>query len=261
MKLSVKTLNPVFRIIRWAVDVFYPKTEIIGAENIPDEPVVIVGNHAQMHGPIVCELYFPQNFFTWCSGQMMHLRDVPDYAFEDFWSRKPPYIAWFFRILSFVIAPLSVIIFNNARTVPVYRDKRILVTFKRTVEKLEKGDSIVIFPEYDTEYNNILFEFSNRFIDIAKPYYKRTGKELCFVPIYIAPSLKKVYIGKAVRFCADAPIDEERIRICNYLMTEITNMATALPLHTVVPYRNVPKKMYPTNIKAERNIKNGDTKN
>ena len=30
-----------------------------------------------------------------------------------------------------------------------------------------------------------------------------------------------------------------------------TAMAEALPLHTVVPYRNIPKKYYPTNIPKE----------
>ena len=42
-------------------------------------------------------------------------------------------------------------------------------------------------------------------------------------------------------------MDDERNRICTYLMDEITAIAEALPEHTVVPYRNVPRKAYPTN--------------
>ena len=33
---------------------------------------------------------------------------------------------------------------------------------------------------------------------------KKTGKELYFVPLYIAPKLKKMYIGKPIAFDADA---------------------------------------------------------
>ena len=252
MKISAKTFDPVFRVIRRAVDICYPRTEIIGLENIPDEPSILVGNHSQMHGPIVCELFLPDNFYTWCAGQMMHLRDVPSYAFNDFWSRKPWYSRWFFHLLSFLIAPISAIVFNNARTIPVYHDNRILTTFKTTVSKLCNGNNIVIFPECDTEFNHIVYEFQDRFIDIAKPYFKKTGKELSFVPMYIAPELKKVFIGNPTRFCASAPIAEERERIRTYLVREICNTAINLPEHKVVPYRNVPKKFYPSNTPKER---------
>ena len=34
-------------------------------------------------------------------------------------------------------------------------------------------------------------------------------------------------------------------------MQEITDIAASLPLHTVVPYRNIPKRNYPTNIPIE----------
>ena len=87
---------------------------------------------------------------------------------------------------------------------------------------------------------------------IAKNKYRmENAKELLFVPSYIAPSLKKMYIGKPIRFCHDAPIKEERRRICDYLMKEITDIACGLPEHTVVPYRNIPKKLYPSNIPSE----------
>ena len=111
---------------------------------------------------------------------------------------------------------------------------------------------MVIFPEHDVKYNHIIYEFQNKFIDVAKLYYKRTGKELAFVPLYIAPKLKKMYLGKPIHFCASDPIDSERRRICQYLMDEITRMAVSLPEHTVIPYRNIPKKRYPMNkIKEE----------
>ncbi|MBO5232089.1 MAG: hypothetical protein J6B88_05635 [Clostridia bacterium] len=78
----------IFRVIKYLVRLFYPKTEVVGLQNMPDEPVVIVGNHTQMHGPIACELYFPENYYTWCAGQMMKLKEVPAYAYKDFWSQK-----------------------------------------------------------------------------------------------------------------------------------------------------------------------------
>lgn len=243
--------SSIYRGIKWLVRVCYPRMEVVGTENLPEGPAVIVGNHAQMNGPIACELYLPGEHDTWCAGEMMNLKEVPAYAYRDFWFQKPWYSRWFYRLLSYVIAPLSVCVFNNANTIGVYHDSRIISTFKNTVKRLQAGSRVVIFPEHDAPYNQILCEFQDRFIDVAKMYHKRTGRELEFVPLYLAPRRKAMYLGKPVRFRADAPLEEERQRICQYLMEEITAMACALPEHIVVPYRNIPKKQYGTNLPKE----------
>lgn len=247
-----KKTTLLFKIIKGLVQLFYPKIQVEGVENLPEEPCIMVGNHSKMNGPIAGELYTPGKHYIWCAGQMMHLKDVPEYAFQDFWSHKPKATRWFYKMLSYIIAPLSVCVFNNAHTIGVYHDTRIISTFKNTVAKLQEGASVVIFPEHDADHNHILCDFQDRFIDVAKLYYKRTGKQVSFVPLYIAPALKKMYFGKPIQFRADSPIEQERRRICDYLMDEITEIAEALPEHTVVPYRNIPKKDYPTNIPKEK---------
>ena len=241
----------LYKFIKWVVDLFYPKMQIVGAENLPDEPCIIVGNHTQMNGPICAELYCPGKHYTWCAGEMLHLKDVPEYAFRDFWSQKPKWTHPWFKLLSYLIAPLSVVVFNNAHTIGVYHDTRLIGTFKNTVKRLQEGNNIVIFPEHDVKYNHILYDFQDRFIDVAKLYDKKTGKELQFVPLYIAPKLKQIHLGKPIQFNPNAPMDEERRRICRYLMDEITNIAVSLPEHTVIPYRNIPKKDYPKNTAKE----------
>ena len=245
--MAEKRISLAYRFIKGLVRLFYPKTEVVGGENLPDEPCIVVGNHSQMNGPIACELYFPGKRYTWCAGQMMQLKEVPGYAFADFWSEKPRYIRWFYKVLSYVIAPVSVCVFRNAHTIGVYRDARIISTFKNTVKRLSEGANVVIFPEHNVPYNHILCDFQDRFIDIAKLYYKKTGQELQFVPMYIAPDLKTMYIGNPVSFCSEQPMEQERARICEYLKEEITKIAVSLPSHRVVPYRNVPKKQYPRN--------------
>lgn len=249
--MDKKKTSTLYKIIKGTVRLFYPKIDMVGTENLPEEPAIIVANHTQMNGPIACELYFPRIRYTWCAGQMMHLKEVPGYAYQDFWSEKPACSRWFYKLLSYAIAPLSVCVFNNANTIGVYRDTRIISTFKNTVKRLCEGASVVVFPEHDVKYNHILYAFQDRFIDVAKLYHKKTGKELSFVPMYIAPYLKKMYLGKPIRFRATEPIDQERRRICQYLMTEISDMACSLPEHTVVPYKNIPKKDYPLNIPKE----------
>ena len=149
--------------------------------------------------------------------------------------------------LSWLIAPLAICLFNNAHTIPVYHDARLRTTLRESMERLDEGNSILIFPEHNIPYNHILYDFQDRFIDLAKLYHRRTGKALAFVPLYIAPKLGEAHFGEPTRFNPDAPLDEERARIKRYLMDSITALAESLPEHTVIPYRNIRKRDYPKN--------------
>lgn len=237
----------VFRIILALVRLCYGKFEIQGLDTLPGRDVILVANHTQMHGPIVGELFLPEQYRIWCAGEMMHLKDVPAYAFSDFWSQKPRWTHPFYRAFSYLIAPLAVCIFNHARTIGVYHDARILSTFKETVSHLKDGGCVLIFPEKDEKQNNILYQFQEHFIDVARLYYKKTGRSVTFIPMYIAPKLRCAYCGSGVVFDADAPIEQERSRISAALTESITQIARDLPKHTVIPYRNIPKKNYLTN--------------
>ena len=249
-----KKKSTTYRVIRWLVSVFYPKIEVEGLENLPSEPSIIVGNHSQMHGPIASELYFPGKRRIWCAGEMMHADEVQPYAYRDFWSYKPKYIRWFYKLLSYAIVPLSVCIFNHANTIGVYRDIRIISTFKTTIRALQDGTNIIIFPEHAQEHNHILCDFQTKFIDLGKLYYKKTGKNLPFVPIYIAPKLKKMFLGKPIYYNHELPADEECVRISQYLMDEITRIACDLPEHIVIPYLNISPKLYHTNKQKEDSV-------
>ncbi len=240
-----------FRVIRFFVWLFYPKITVRGQENIPQEACIIVGNHTQMHGPICGEFYIPGNSRTWCTHQMMYIKEVPAYAYQDFWSQKPKALRPFYKLLSYLIAPISACVFTNAKTIPVFRDNRLLTTFKQTVSALAEDTNVVIFPECYTPHNHIVYQFEDKFVDVAKLYYKRTGKAISFVPLYIAPALKTIYFGKPIAFDPDAPMDAQRQEICAYLMDAITDLAVNLPRHRVVPYPNLPKKAHPFNIPNE----------
>ena len=241
----------VFIFIRFWVKLLYPVTSVSGKDNLPDGPTVVVGNHAQMNAPIACQLYFPGKFKIWTAGVMMNLKEVPAYAYRDFWSAKPAYIRWFYKGLSYIVAPISVCIFNSADCIPIYHDSRVISTFRETVSALRNGERIIIFPEHYVPYNNIVWEFQDKFVDIAHMYYRKYKEELSFVPMYVAPKLKTLYLGQAIKYNSEAAIEDERKRISEYLMNEITKIARGLPEHTVVPYPNISKSDYPSNKTAE----------
>jgi len=237
----------MFRFYYHLVKAVFPKYTTVGEENLPDEPCLIVGNHTQMNGPIAGELYTPGEHWIWCAGEMMNKDEVAEYAFRDFWSLKPRWQQPFYRLLSKLIVPVSVCVFNGAHCISVYHDHRLFATFRRTAELVAEGNSVVIFPERNVRYNNILCDFQEGFVDVALFIYKKTGHRVAFVPEYVCPAFRTLNFGKPVYFDPENPLKEERVRIKKYLMDEITRIASELPEHTVVPYLNVPKKDYPKN--------------
>lgn len=245
IKNKKKKKGLLFRFVRSIIKTFYGKVRHLGVENIPSEPSIIVGNHAQMNGPITAEIYAPFKRKTWCIGNMLHLRDFPKYMLEDICRYKPKWTRIFYLPFCYLIAPLAVYLFKTADTIGVYKDMRIISTLKKSVTALKEGEHLIIFPECHTKFNNIVYEFQDKFIDTAKLYFKDTGKELSFVPMYVAPKLKTIVYGKPIKFDSTSPIEEQRKIICDYLKTEITHLAQSLPVHTVVPYANIKKKNYP----------------
>ena len=241
----------LYKVIKGAVKLVYPRITVEGMENLPEGACIIVGNHAQMNAPIACELYFPGTHYTWCAQEMMHLKEVPPYAYKDFWSGKPKSVRWIFKIASYLIAPLAVCVFNNANCIGVYRDGRVMNTFRDTLDRLASGARVIIFPEKNEPYNGIVYKFQDGFVNAGRMYYSRTKQALAFVPMYVAPSLKKLVLGTPVMYDPASDLAQERKRISRCLADAITNIARSLPEHTVVPYPNIPKDRYPSNKQEE----------
>lgn len=237
----MKKKNIVYRFLANIVKLFYGKKEFIGVENLPDAPSLIIGNHAQIHGPLACELYFPAKKKIWCIGNMMNLKEVPSYAYEDFWSMKPKWIRWLFKIISYLIAPICAFALKNADTIGVYKDARLIHTYRESMDYLNEGNHVIIFPENRDDYNEIINEFQDKYIDLARLYYNKYKVALAFVPMYNAARIKKIIIGKPIYYNPNINIEEQRKIINDYLKNQITIIAKEQPKHKVVPYVNVSK--------------------
>ena len=234
----------LFRLLKKIIKFFYRKNEYLGKDNMPNNPSIYVANHVQLEGPLINELYFPKKKKIWCIGQMMNLKEAPNYCYDDFWPSKTKFTRPIYKVLSYIVSPILVLVSKNADSIAVYKDARLMKTYRETIKALEEGNDIIIFPEYREEYNDIINDFLDKYIDVARLYYKKTGSLVNFVPMYHAPKIQKTIIGKPILFNIENEINEERLRINTYLKEEITNLAKSLPRHKVVPYSNIKKKNY-----------------
>lgn len=236
-----------YRIVTAIIRVFYKKRAFEGLENIPEEPCVIIANHAKTHGPLTFELFYPRRKLIWSAFEMSDEKLAPSYAYRDFWSGKPKKIRWFYKALAYIFAPLAAKFFRCADCLPVYRDERVFATFKGALKGLNDGSDMIIFPEKHEPYNAVINDFHEAFVDLGRLYYKKTGKRLAFVPCYNAPMLRKVVFAKPIYYDPNVDSVEQRKIILNKLKGEITALAKELPTHKIVPYENVRKKKYKLN--------------
>ncbi len=227
----------VYRFVRFCFKVCYPKITLEGTQNLPQAPYIMVGNHCQLNGPIVAEIYIPGDRAIWCASDMMTLKTIPGYARKDFWFDKPKWSQGLLNLVGYLLAPIAVCLFTKSNCIPVYHDQRVLTTLKKSVTQLKNGGSLVIFPEHDQPYDHILQHFQEGFVDVARLYYRQTGKTISFVPMYLAPKLKKLYFLEPIEFDPEAPIEEERRRLTQALMAAISRKARSLPRHKVICYR------------------------
>jgi len=236
---KIKKNTPFYRFCAWIVKIIYGKSVVEGLDNLPDEACVIVANHSQLHSPLTFELFFKVKRAIWCDGKMMDKKEVPQYAEDNFWPKASDKKKKQRRFWIKIIAPFVAYIFTRAHTLPVYRDARLMKTFRFSEESLLRGENLIIFPENEiTDPENPILDFFNlHFVDIAKIYHKKYGKILTFVPVYNCVEQKKVVVGKDhVKYDPDIPMEEQRKLLCEKLRSEITKIAQSLPRHKVVPF-------------------------
>lgn len=233
----------LFRLTYKTIKLFYPRYKVECLEPLSDDGNIYISNHAQLHGPLGNYFYFPKKRYIWVIGQMCNRKEVTPYAMEDFWRFKSKYVKWIYYLAStLILAPFGSYLFRKAKTIPVYKDGRLRHTLKISFEKLKDGHNIIIFPESRNPYNDFINDFQVHFVDLAKQYYKMTGKELLFYPMYTCYELRKIIIGRPIRFNSNNKIEDERQRIISYLKESITELGMSLPRHTIIPYVNTKKK-------------------
>ena len=122
-------------------------------------------------------------------------------------------------------------VMNSMHPIPVYRNgvREVIDTFNRTVEALEQGDNILLFPEKGDEYASAgVSSLYTGFAQIGSQYFQTTGKRVKFYPIYISRRNQIMRMGDCVTFDSTNPKAEEKQRIAESLFSTMSSMANAL---------------------------------
>lgn len=212
-------------LIKFVIRVVYPH-RIKGRENIrldDDNPLVFLCNHGDIYGPLVCASWFPVPMRPWVISQVCTtVEEFSDYFCRYNLAHAKLSEKWKRRVAN-LVGRLSVWCMRQLEVIPVYRDHpmELIKTFRATVEAMQAGDNILIFPEnpnaegkdhgYEHEGLGRLFE---GFMMLATIYYKRTHKACRFLPMYAHKATRMLCFGHEVVYNPEAEDEEaERLRV------------------------------------------------
>ena len=104
---------------------------------------------------------------------------------------------------------------KSARGIPVYRGEKSsqsITTIKKSVRALEDGDNIIIYADVDyaDTSDSQTGEIYVGYKLVDKMYYRRNGKHIPFVPVYINDS--KIVLHEPLFFDGDDSETIEKIR-------------------------------------------------
>lgn len=224
------------RIMHGIARAFFPKADTVCETPLPDEPAVFVCNHSGIRGPVMMTLHFKRRFRSWVVNCAVDKAKTPNYAFHDIFAGESRRFRGFWRFMSRVVAAMLPPLLKYENVIPVYHDGGIAGTFKQSVKALSEGESLLIFAESlerRTEYVNRL---QPGFADIARLYYRRTGRRLSFYPVYAEKKNAVISVGKPIVYDPSLPMDEQRALISDRLCDSIDRLARRLPPHKPAPF-------------------------
>lgn len=209
--------------------------KVLGTENVSgyeDGTMILVCNHGELYGPVVANLYIPISFRPWVLDEMMEKDAVVSWVYNGTTVRQKWCPDRLKMPLTRLVCRFIVWVMRSIDAIPVYRNqpRELLKTFRITIEAMQAGDNILIFPENSAlnETERFLTEGVGRFYTgfamLAPTYYAKTKRRAVFVPVYASKALRTVTLGKGIVYDPDKPQTDEKLRIVEALEQEMESM-------------------------------------
>jgi len=193
--------HPVFDCLKSVFRLFKRRPEIIQLADHAAQPTIYVANHAAANGPFTYELFFPRRFVPWGTHEMCgNISERWNYLYHIFYRQK----LGFSPLKSFLIATpfcvISKLLYQGAELIPTYKDIRLSTTIKRSIQAMQNGNDVLIFPENseDVGYCENIDHFHRGFVLLARRFHHKTGCEAPICPVYYNGRKNRMVIGRPV---------------------------------------------------------------
>ncbi len=187
------------------------------------KPAVYVCSHNNLLGPLAAMCWLPVDARPWTLHVFME-RKVCEKQYREYTFSKrfgmPGALA---AAAAWAAAGYVSALMRSMSAIPVYRGSvRIGATFKETVEALQAGESVLIFPDVDyTDDSGGIGEVYDGFLLLERFWRKKSEEPLDFVPLRLDAAARHMTEGRTVRFDRKAEWKTEMNRVREALRAEI----------------------------------------
>ena len=226
MRYGVKIISTSLRAIL--------RLKIVGKENLiqSDLPAVFVCNHDAINGPVSAVTYLPTYYRVWVHDEMLEY-DIAHKNISHTLRALPKVFGKYLGGKMIVAATkFTCWALNSFNPVPVRRgtSKEVITTFIVSLEALQDGDNLLIFPETPgkgeiSQSSDNIRSFYTGFAHIGKVYYDKCGKSLSFYPVYIDKKRREFRIGEAVKYNPALDANESKQNIAAELHRQMTEFS------------------------------------
>jgi 1-acyl-sn-glycerol-3-phosphate acyltransferase len=207
------------------------RVRLRGACNLRSRgPLILVANHEGSFGPLSLLTSLPLELYPWVVDETTDARTAARRIQAEFLEAelhlRPPLSAWLARAIARIAAALM----RDINAVPVHqKSRRVRETVARSLEILERGGNILVFPEDPVRrLNGVLNDFCTGFLHLARLYYVRTSKAVLFLPVAVNRKVRSILVGQPVRFDASAPFIVEKARLKKELEHRVEELYRSL---------------------------------
>ena len=232
-----------YKIVSAILHLVVPRADTVYEVPTGDEPVVFVSNHASINGPLMMTFYFNRKCRIWAISEALDKTRTKSYAFHDVLVGESRRHFWFWKFMAGIVKVMlpPILIYN---TITVYRDKRILETFRNSTEALKQGYDIVVFGESTERYSEYVNEIQPGFVGLGRMYFRQTGKRLKFYPVYLNKENMLISVGSPIEYNPDMDPEEFKRTVCTFIRDGIDRLGRDMKPHKPVPF--LPQNWYDT---------------
>lgn len=211
---------------------FHCKCEIPEELAYGEQPVVFVANHYNVFGPVSFILSAPFISYSWVSEDLITPEKTEESLYPGLSNMLPYLREKHVRKLSRFFSRIVCGVLRRFGSIPVSRDEpgKMIRTIRKSIEVLTEGNNILIFPETGIpEYSlTSVTDFYSGFATLGAFYQKKTGKPLCFCPVYIDELHHIIRSGEPVYYDDNGKsIPEQAEAVSDTLRDRINDLAAA----------------------------------
>lgn len=191
--------KPWFRVIKKIMRWFIKPTEFVYLGEKISEPTIVLSNHVGTSAPLAWELYGNLPFRFWGAYEMnAGLVKLYKYQTRVYYHEKKHWNLHLARLFCLIASPLTYMFYKGINLIPTFHDIRFKKTVSESIEALDSGKSVVIFPEIsDKGYLDVLEGFHQGFTVLGSILLKK-GKDMPITVAYYRKNEKRYIVDRPV---------------------------------------------------------------